>query len=38
MRIGEISTMEAVHCQREASVLEAALLMRQQSIEKQVRK
>ncbi|MEO8599079.1 MAG: CBS domain-containing protein [bacterium] len=28
MRIGGISTLETVHCKREASVLEAALMMR----------
>ncbi|WP_025918177.1 CBS domain-containing protein [Herminiimonas sp. CN] len=32
MRIGGISTLEAVHCKREASVLEAALLMRQHHV------
>ncbi|MGV8897678.1 MAG: CBS domain-containing protein [Burkholderiaceae bacterium] len=28
MRIGGISTLETIHCKREASVLEAALMMR----------
>lgn len=32
MRIGGIATLEAVHCKREASVLEAALLMRQHHV------
>lgn len=32
MRIGGIATLEAVHCKREASVLEAALLMRKHHV------
>lgn len=32
MRIGGIATLEAVHCKREASVLDAALLMRQHHV------
>lgn len=32
MRIGGIATLEAVHCKRETSVLEAALLMRKHHV------
>lgn len=32
MRIGGIATLETVHCKREASVLEAALLMRKHHV------